>query len=212
MKRFASVCITALFVGFAPGVRSQDVVDKPQVKPGDRWVYNRIDNWKRAVEFAFEHTVTGVADGVIRVTATRRDNGSSWQNVYSDQWNLRDDGGRTMTPEWDWLKFPLQPGKKYKMEFVLHAQRSGVRAKHEREAEVTGWEEVTVPAGKFRALKIVTTGTYTRQDVAGSGRIKETLWYAPEVRRWVRTEYEDTDLRGNPYSRTGLELIEFKLQ
>jgi hypothetical protein len=204
-------CIWASFVGFAPGAWSQDVVDKPQVKPGDNWAYNRIDNWKRQVEFAFAHEVTGVGDGEIRIKVTRRDNGQVFQNVYSDQWNQRG-GVQNITPEYNWLQFPLQAGKKYRMEYATHNRQSGVQTKNQREVEVTGWEEVTVPAGKFRALKIVTSGTYTRLDRPGSGRVRETFWYAPEVRRWVRTEYEDTDFSGNPYNRSGVELIEFKLQ
>jgi len=59
-------------------------------------------------------------------------------------------------------------------------------------ARIQGWEQVTVPAGTFRALRVEMAGNrrldfFTRDAVAG--RFKLTVWYAPEVRRFVRLEH-----------------------
>ena len=59
-------------------------------------------------------------------------------------------------------------------------------------AQIQGWEQVTVPAGTFRALRVEMAGNrgldfFTRDAVAG--RFKLTVWYAPEVRRFVRLEH-----------------------
>jgi len=59
-------------------------------------------------------------------------------------------------------------------------------------AQIQGWEQVTVPAGTFRALRVEMAGNrrlhfLTRDAVAG--RFKLTVWYAPEVRRFVRLEH-----------------------
>ena len=50
------------------------------------------------------------------------------------------------------------------------------------------WEEVTVPAGKFRALKIEGNGRSVGGPINGTRKV--TLWYAPEVANYVRMEFE----------------------
>jgi len=77
-----------------------------------------------------------------------------------------------------------------------------------------GWEEITVPAGKFRALKIEAQGSFRRTgDGSGSGTARNVIWYAPEVRRWVKMTREETFLRkrgGGDHS--GEELVAYRLQ
>ncbi len=67
-------------------------------------------------------------------------------------------------------------------------------------------EEVTVPAGKFRALRVESEGPFQRIDTAISGTAKETAWYAPEVKRYVKWTFNG---RGQWW---GLELLEYKVQ
>jgi len=71
--------------------------------------------------------------------------------------------------------------------------------------KVAGWEEVAVPAGKFRALKIEGDGTYTRNDTRQTGRSKMELWYVPEVNRWVRFRFQ------TPTLDYGAELTGYRL-
>jgi len=57
---------------------------------------------------------------------------------------------------------------------------------------VQDWEQVTVPAGTFRALRVEVAGRRASQPsgqgfVAGEFLI--TAWYAPEVKRFVRLEH-----------------------
>ena len=58
----------------------------------------------------------------------------------------------------------------------------------EAQGTVTGWETVTVPAGTFRALKVIQKGVWRRLD-NGSSHVQEiAFWYVPEVKRWVKLE------------------------
>ncbi len=68
--------------------------------------------------------------------------------------------------------------------------------------KVVGWEDVTVPAGTFRAVRI--EGTTLLPHVSASGRLLQprqsqlTIWYVPEVNREVKRIYDngrDTDVR-----------------
>jgi S1-C subfamily serine protease len=83
---------------------------------------------------------------------------------------------------------------------------------------VLEWEQVTVPAGTFRALRVEVDGRRerpppTQNMVAGSFRI--TTWYAPEVRRIVRLEHRMWGGafavgRGQPIGEDVVELISYR--
>ena len=49
-----------------------------------------------------------------------------------------------------------------------------------------GWEDVEVPAGKFRALKIEHNGTY--KGSCGTGVKQHWYWHVPAVKRHVKYE------------------------
>jgi hypothetical protein len=59
-------------------------------------------------------------------------------------------------------------------------------------ATVLGWEQVTVPAGTFRALRVRVTGQRSAPiggRTAFAGRFEMSVWYAPDVNRTVRQEH-----------------------
>ena len=72
-----------------------------------------------------------------------------------------------------------------------------------------GWEDITVPAGTFHALKIEGKGSYERLDSGAKGAESITYWYAPEVARWVR--FEQWDERSNSGQVSTSELTSFRL-
>ena len=65
------------------------------------------------------------------------------------------------------------------------------KGKAEDHGSVLGWEDVTVPAGTFHALKVVVLSRYY-----GAGGYNDdstlTFWYVPEVNRFVKFDYRDT--------------------
>ncbi len=78
---------------------------------------------------------------------------------------------------------------------------------------IEGEEEVVVGAGRFRAIKLVLRGQVTPR---GAGRAAATsseivVWYAPQVRRTVKTTVA-THVGGALRESTTFELVEFKLQ
>jgi len=192
--------------------QSDAPVTKPEVKPGDRWTYRRVDLWNNAETTRYEMEVTFVGKDVIQAVNRR---GSQEIDVsYTSEWNVVNDlDGGVWNPHSGMLKFPLQPGASYAAEAEITRPRQGAfRSKMEIPLKVVGWEEIVVPAGKFRALKIDGPGSYQRQDVSGAGQIHFVFWYVPEVKRWAKVTIESTDFRGQPFNRTAEELVEFKVQ
>ena len=118
---------------------------------------------------------------------------------------------RVFDPHTGWFRFPLAPGAAYEAQFEARMPKKGdVHTRQRRGVSVKGWEEVVVPAGRFRALRIESEGAFQRIDKSGGGRARNVIWYAPDVRRWVKLTLE-VRTRGG-IERSGEELVAFELQ
>ena len=141
--------------------------------------------------------------------------------VISKQGRPRDSDA-TFTPEWNGvvsvdegvmevkqglLQFPLAVGRTYPAVWEMRRPRVGkFHVRHERSVKVVGWEDVEVPAGKFLALKVEAEGRWQRLDRKSSDWARNIVWYVPEVKRWVKSYYEDAS------GKIGEELIFFVVQ
>ncbi len=80
-----------------------------------------------------------------------------------------------------------------------------------------GWETISVAAGNFRALRYTNIINFKSTDFSReNSQRKETLWFAPEVGRWVAREstgiyYIEDSSVDTPYDEPGFrwELIEW---
>lgn len=85
-----------------------------------------------------------------------------------------------------WRVWPLVVGKRWEFE-ADWARPDGVTGSTQQKVEVEAYEEVTVPAGKFMAYKIVHRGFF-RNSRGNSGQQDDTFWYAPDVKSDVKFE------------------------
>lgn len=110
--------------------------------------------------------------------------------------------------------FPLAVGKRWSMRAPARVPQTGETRGIRIDAEVVGAERIRVPAGEFDTLRI------HRVIYAGDAngfeaetRISQTEWYAPALRRAVKTEvrsgYLDMRIgRGNRVVRGDWDLYE----
>ena len=212
--RWMAAAASALFFALPElcGAQSGAPVPKPEVKAGDRWTYHRMNYWANKPEFTYELTATFADRNVIQGVATRKGGEKELDATWTSEWNAVStaDGGVFETSS-GMLKFPLEIGAQHTAAYDLlrpgvAGGRGAFRVKHRRTVKVIGWEDVVVPAGKFRALKIEANGTFERIDSNLSGLVTSAYWYAPEVKRWVKYMYDDT------YNKNGDELVDFKIQ
>jgi serine protease Do len=84
-------------------------------------------------------------------------------------------------------------------------------------AESRGWEQVTVPSGTYRALRVELRGVRPTGPVfLGGGALIEavqfdyTAWYAPDVRRYVRVRHQTWNARSSSISDENIELLEYR--
>lgn len=200
----------AFFVGVA-SAHAQGDVQRPQVKAGDTWVYRRtdhIENRQAIVKLA----VTFANDKVIHVVQTNQAGDKEADSTATAEWNMvasARDG--VFTPNTGLLHFPLRPGNRWNSSYTAKFPREEYDARHERTVTVVGWQNVQVPAGSFRALKVVSEGTVQRSDRPRPGDVTEVVWYVPEVRRFVKWTYESRSRMG-PVLSFEFELTAYLLQ
>jgi hypothetical protein len=187
-------------------------VARPEVKAGDRWIYRRTDNRTNKSAGTREERVTFASDATIQTVVTIFGNDQETDATYTSSWNSVSsfDGG-VIAPDTGTLRFPLKVGDTYQANYENRRPRRGAfHVTHQRTAKAVAWEEVVVPAGKFRALKVEVEGSYKRLDSGLTGRTRVVLWYVPEIRRWAKFGFEETAHRG-PDSWYVDELIDYKV-
>ena len=88
-----------------------------------------------------------------------------------------------------WFAFPLYPGKTWEDSYDWEVRGAApVKGKAEDRGKVIGWEEVQVPAGSFRALKVeVESRFYGKGGMADDATL--IYCYAPQVNRFVKFDY-----------------------
>ena len=187
-------------------------VQRPQVHAGDAWTYrytiyvptNRTTLVDSKVTYADDRVIHLVADDIAGVKDTDLTYTSEWNLVASRRTGIYE-------PHSGMLKFPMRPGDRWPSRYKITFPREDYSTVQDRIARVEGWEDVQVPAGRFRALKVVAEGSSRRSDRPLPGTVREVMWYSPEVKRYVKWTYE----AGSPRSVNRsfeYELVDYRLQ
>lgn len=219
---FKIICSVMLFVGAiflatSAGAQNRpDVVNRPDIKPGDSWKFQKIDEWsgRRTSKYSIE--TESVSDKEIRFLVTYKKSGvvaTITETLDLNMLTRESSGGVSdrYIPNDGSYTFPLAVGKTWNAKTdYTRANRHG---SYELTAKVVGWEQVKVPAGEFTAIKITKEGRYqsTFGGSSGTGWIKSTIWYVPEIKKAVKTSYEDSNWNGSLNSRDTTELLSYKI-
>jgi hypothetical protein len=143
-------------------------------------------------------------------------NGKARTHEFTPEWNLirshnADGSSLEYSPPLKYFAFPLYPGKTWQHTSTEHNTKTGAVREHAVSATVGDWEEVTVPAGTFRAIKITLHIEVLNQATAQKSTGVDVSWYAPALRRSVKTESTGTSLEGKPDRHT-TQLVQYNLK
>jgi hypothetical protein len=188
------------------------LVERPALKVGDSWTYQKIDNWNGSIVEKYTEEVSTVSDkieiarksekfGTTPITLTLGRNELTGVSI------TKDDVVR-YTPDNGAYSFPLNVGKSWaaKLDYAATNNRTG---SYDLNVKVAGWEKIKTPAGEFTALKVVTEGYYTAN--TERFRIDIITWYVPEVKGMVRQEFVNRSTFGKLFNRFTIELAAYKL-
>jgi hypothetical protein len=201
--------IMCLILFLASLAWEQEKVEAPVINVGSKWTY-RADNGQEWMD----ETIGEEKDLYIFLTTGK----SEWKRYY-DKKNmncvkvLRD--GKEDKDDKNRLKkrfdFPLYLGKKWKYLYTVFSPMTRKYVDTLTEVSVLGFEDVSVMAGRFRAIKI-------RNEINAIGGChcrdksyrKFHSWYSPDVKALIKFEREP----GAPYTYDYMkyELVSFELK
>jgi hypothetical protein len=190
-----------------------DAIQRPHVKPGDSWTYRRMDYAANKQTGRLQEVVTFANERVIQVVDHRGTSEKEVDATYTSDWNyVSSPNGRVFQPDQGLFRFPMNAGDTHEAHYNMKDPTAGAfEVRFDRHVKVIGWENVTVPAGTFRALRIESEGPFQRLDIGVKGTAKETAWYAPEVKRHVKWTFENWNAKGRNLW-WGLELLKYRVQ
>lgn len=166
----------------APLIAQGQSVSRPDWKVGDTWTVSiaansGIGGTSRREEV---RVVKEAGDTGYTVESTPKGAGGTVPvpenfSISRDLNFISPTGSGGAPQEFKWLQWPLEPGRSYQFETSYQDQIQTWKGK------VTGWEDVEVPAGKFKALHVEFERSGSNRNAAS-----ESLWYAPEAKLVVK--------------------------
>jgi hypothetical protein len=157
------------------GVTTQSGITRPAWRTGDRWVYAWTvgsEKGAKTSEVVGLKEVGGVHYYVLRGEA------GDWYYTLDLHWAAIIKDSRVaarVTPPQPWFNWPLDVGRRWEYQGVYEEKERKDRLRETY--RVVGVEQVQVPAGTFRAYKLV--GEI-------DSKIVDEYWYAPDVRWYVK--------------------------
>jgi hypothetical protein len=185
------------------------IVSAPLIRPGSTWTYRVTDTTSKQPRMM---TLTFEKEDVYKNTAVLAFKTDSGEMVlYDRDLNLvavvtGDRVLREASPSYRAFDFPFYVGKEWRSVFTYQDNaRSLSWSPVEVLWKTKEYDVVKVPAGQFRAFKLVS-------EPRTNWAMKEELWYAPEVLQVVRWKYERTSAHYLGKGREVGELVQYALK
>jgi uncharacterized caspase-like protein len=201
----AAVGPTASPVGVI-GSRIEGKTYAPQFVVGDEWEILSVTSpasgsGSEPASWIDRITVVGVSEQRLSLSYTRLDRpggtpvGQAGTYKVSPQLATLFDGKNAFDGQRKYLSFPLEVNASWAYSYEYPTPDRVGRFREDLECKVVGWEQVTVPAGTFWALRIEQRGwrNNVSPNAPSSGRraarLERTFWYSPEVKYNVKSEF-----------------------
>ena len=198
MDSMTVVRITTMLAVMATTAVNAQSAPVPAMKVGDRWVYNVKSGFAmQAITYQETREVTAVNAGGFKLTVT----GKTAENKdftrvdeYSASLGLRfgapcaDELYRFPTAL-QRVQFPIAPGQRSSKWVDVIAEPAGNKGQINYSYRTRSWDQQTVPAGNFDAIRIDTTMTLDDSTpFRYATDCNFSYWYSPAVRGTVREQ------------------------
>ena len=168
-------------------------VPVPRLDGSERWVYEQINPYNGLRVRTLTDTLEASGDGFLVVRRSDRPRDPVQTRYVVSPWRIGwESEGVTRyhySPPLTIIPFPIAPGSSW-FERVDATDARGESRQQQTWGRALGWERIETPAGEFVALRIERNrNLFDRDNTWDDTYIRETLWYAPAVKRWVRLEW-----------------------
>jgi hypothetical protein len=178
--------LALLFIVGAAHAADPSSVPAPKVTAGSSWVYASTRSDGKTATVRTEVLRARAGEIVVNRAGT--------EVTYSEPWTIvRTKTGKrtvTLTPGMQTVPFPLVVGQTHLQRIDIVDEANGSKRTDAVVTAVRGWEDIVVPAGRFRVLRI-DREERNGIDTSAPGRTVGTYWYAPEVRLHAQIETHD---------------------
>jgi hypothetical protein len=186
-KRILSVAVAVTLFWSTVIVLAQEQVPAPSFKEGDAWQFN-ISRKGQLVSSTDQNDGTyelTFAQGKVKLfeLSGSQKNEIPIQPDGSSQQLLFLVGNSEQQPG---LRFPLSVGQKWTYEYETRPPNSRQAQRRSVEVSVTGMEQVTTPAGAFKAYKLIRSESWSGGRLGTRGGSTTTYFYSPETRSIVK--------------------------
>jgi hypothetical protein len=164
--------------------QSTPPIERPEIRVGDRWKAERKDPRTKLVLLTEERVVTAVDGPRIKVMF----NGTP--GTMTSDLTVTDKPGFGYDSGYQFLRFPLEVGKKWNFKTNWSNKAAGSQGDTEMDVSVMSLERLRVAAGEFDTIKLEATG-YMNITGYGSRRVQATYWYAPSAKAIIRMDWVD---------------------
>ena len=173
----------------------------PAFSPGDTWTYrvqNRLDQTQKPVTMTIksikgnEVTWNNDQKSDLLGNFTRIRRGEAWRHY---------------SPASQMYAFPLNPGAGSTIRVEEKASDNDRSWDNEIRIEVGREEEIVLPAGKFRAIKLEREVRWTQRDKPNNQGVNRWVyWYSGEAKRWIAAEQVNVTAAGKTLASERWEL------
>ncbi len=193
----------------SPSHRADSLITRPPVREGDEWVYRRFSGTDSVL---LRQRVAAVTEQGISLRTEQAGSIDLNTAVYNREWGLLGSGYNDYLPALGYYAFSLYPGKRWRIDSQVSNFGAGQKSRISGEGAAQGFEEITVTAGRFTALKIEIEIEITDPgDPARVVRVKETHWYVREVMRPVKV-VSVTQLATEAARTETIELVSYRFE
>jgi hypothetical protein len=220
-----AVCLLGWLGG--PSLASAQQVEKverPDFRIGDTWVYDRVDAFKDTRESSIRYRVAKLDGDSVEMEITDAESGKVLgKDIYTRELrrSLRELGSVRVSsePAYPYLSFPLEIGKRWEQKVTQTRAGMSQPIEVDLEGKVVRWEDVSVKAGSFKAIKVEVSGYFhvtTRMGERLNVSVSDHVWYVPVVKWWVKHTSRE-EVVGGPPARRGvrrsdvIELRDYRL-
>lgn len=164
---------------------------------GQEWVYIKRDAFDGKILDVITENISQISTNIVITRLSQ--GGEILPNEIQSSWGMV-----VVDPQWPRLLnfnpplalWPQDLSVGWSKQFITKYSIAGYpdsRLNWQEYMSVVGWEKITVPAGTFTALRFHNLISYENSDPTMVNCVrKETLWFSPEIGRWVARETSGT--------------------
>lgn len=182
LLKLALAGVALSFQATAATAADPERIDKPAVKVGTSWRMRVADGMTRVPISETHYRIAAVTDAEVQI---HDDAGEPIVLLDIADYGVKRLGDIVFDPMVQRLRYPLAPGGRWESTYRYSTAQCGA-TQATMSYKVAAWEDVTLPAGKFRALRVESSG-FVRNG-CGNNQQAHKHWYVMDHPVPVRQE------------------------